>query len=370
MRKTVVNALKKPFTAVMIALIIGFAVGAITLAAGGYDPGRGYGLLFTGIFSSTRRMMQVLVNAVPIIMTGLAVSFAGKTGLFNIGADGQFILGQVSGAVLGYYVPLPPILHPIFILLCAFAIGGMYASFAAYLKNRFGIHEVISTIMLNWIAYYFMNFVVNMKSVKVPGTQHSPEIRDTAKITFYSREFRTTAEGEALLSRHPWLESLVKTDAGYAILIMIAVALFLWIILKYTRIGFELRAVGYNYYAAEFSAMPVKRNALLSMFISGGTAALGGAMLVMSTAHFISMLGASEGYGWDGISVALIAGNNPIGCIFAGLLFSGLKLGGAEIQSRMGAPTEIINIMIGALVLCIAFAPALPRLASRLEGRK
>ncbi len=370
MRKFVVKALKKPFTAVLIAIVVGFAIGAITLGIGGYDPARGFSLLFTGIFSSSRRVMQVLVNAVPIIMTGLAVSFAVRTGMFNIGADGQFIMGQVTGAILGYYVPMPPILHPIFIMLCAFVVGGIYGSFAAFLKNRFGIHEVISSIMLNWIAYYFMNFIVNMKSVKVPGSQHSPEILDSAKITFFTREFRTTAEGEAFIAKHPWLESVVRTDAGYAILVMIAVTFLLWVILKYTRIGFELRAVGYNYYAAEFSAMPVKRNALLSMFISGGTAALGGAMLVMSTSYFITMLGATEGYGWDGISVALIAGHHPLGCLFSGILYSGMKLGGTEIQSRMGAPTEIINIMIGALVLCIAFAPALPRLAERLEGKE
>ncbi len=370
MRKFITRALKKPFTAVLIALLIGFAIGAVTLALGGFDPGRGYSLLFTGMFANTRRIAQVFVNAVPIVMTGLAVSFAVRTGMFNIGADGQFILGQVTGAILGYYVPLPPIIHPLFIMLCAVAAGGLYGAFAAYLKNRFGIHEVISSIMLNWIAYYFMNFIVNIKSVKVPGSQHSPEIWDSAKINFFSREFRTTAEGEALLTKHPWLESLIRTDAGYALLVMIVVTLLLWLVLKYTRIGFELRAVGYNYYAAEFSAMPVKRNALLSMFISGGTAALGGAMLVLSTSYFITMLGATEGYGWDGISVALIAGNHPIGCIFAGLLYSGLKIGGTEIQSRMGAPTEIINIMIGVLVLCIAFAPALPRLAERLEGRE
>lgn len=369
MKSILIRALKKPITAVLLAIAVGFIIGAITLALGGFNPGRGFSLLFTGVFSSSRRMMQVLVNAVPIVMTGLAVSFASRTGLFNIGADGQFIMGQVTGAILGYYVPMPAIIHPLFILVSAFAIGGIYGSFAAWLKNRFGIHEVISTIMLNWIAYYFMNFVVNMKSVKVPGSQHSPEILDTAKITFFSREFRTTAEGEAFLAKYPWLESVVRTDAGYAIIIMLLMTLALWIILKYTRIGFELRAVGYNFYAAEFSAMPVRRNALLSMFIAGGTAALGGAMLVMSTSHFISMLGATEGYGWDGISVALIAGNHPIGCLFAGLLYSGLKLGGTEIQSRLGAPTEIINIMIGVLVLCIAFAPALPRLAERLERK-
>ena len=370
MRRFFVKVLKKPFSGVLIALIIGFIVGAITLAVGGFNPATSYGLMFTGIFLNTRRVMQVLINAVPIIMTGLAVAFAGKTGLFNIGADGQFIIGQVAGAILGYYVPMPGILHPIFIMLCAFAIGGLYASFAAFLKTKFGIHEVISTIMLNWIAYYFMNFIINMKSVKVPGSQHSPEIRDTAKITFFSREFRTSEAGEALIAKHPWLDSIVRADAGFAILIMIVVAILLWLILKYTRIGFELRAVGYNYYAAEFSAMPVKRNALLSMFVSGGVAALGGAMFVMTTPYYISMLGSTEGYGWDGIAVALIAGNNPIGCIFAGLLFSGLKFGGSEIQSRLGAPTEIINIMIGVLVLCIALVPALPRLAERLEGKE
>ena len=183
--------------------MVGFAIGAITLGIGGYNPARGFSHLFTGIFSSSRRVMQVLVNAVPIIMTGLAVSFATRTGMFNIGADGQFIMGQVTGAILGYYVPMPAILHPLFIMVCAFVVGGLYASFAAFLKNRFGIHEVISSIMLNWIAYYFMNFIVNMKSVKVPGSQHSPEILDSAKITFFAREFRTTAEGEAFIAKHP-----------------------------------------------------------------------------------------------------------------------------------------------------------------------
>lgn len=370
MRKWLARALKRPFSAIVLALIVGFIVGAVALAIGGYDPVRGYKYLFTGVFSSSNRMMQVLIDAVPITFTGLAVAFAGKTGLFNIGADGQFTLGQIAGAVIGFYVPMPPILHPIFILLCAFAVGGLYAGFAAWLKNRFGIHEVISTIMLNWIAYYFMVFIVNMKSVKVPGTQHSPEILNSAKINFFSREFKTTEEGSEFIAKHPWLKSFVTTDAGYAIIIMIAVAVLLWVILRYTRIGYELRAVGYNRYAAEFSAMPVKRNALLSMFISGGVAAMGGALLVMSTSYYITMLGSSEGYGWDGISIALIAGNNPIGCIFAGLLYSGLKFGGLEIQSRMRAPTEIINIMIGVLVLCIALAPALPRLAERLDRKE
>ncbi|HNZ63053.1 MAG TPA: ABC transporter permease, partial [Bacillota bacterium] len=328
MRKLIVKALKKPFTAVVFALIVGFILGTVALAVGGYDPVRAYNYLFTGVFSSTNRMMQVLVDAVPIIFTGLAVAFAGKTGLFNIGADGQFILGQITGAVIGYYVPMPPVLHPVFILLCAFTIGGVYAGLASWLKNRFGIHEVISTIMLNWIAYYFMIFIVNMKSVKVPGSQHSPEILSSAKINFFSREFRSTEEGMSFVDKYPLLKPFVQTDAGYAIILMIGVSVLLWVILKYTRLGYELRAVGYNRFAAEFAAMPVKRNAILSMFISGGVSATGGALLVMSTSYYITMLGASEGYGWDGIAVALIAGNHPIGCIFAGLLYAGLKFGG------------------------------------------
>lgn len=370
MRQFFAKVLKKPIAAVIVALIVGFIVGAIVLAAGGYPPGESYGLMFKGVFMNTNRMMQVLVNAVPIIFTGLGVAFAGKTGLFNIGAEGQFILGQITGAILGYYVPMPPILHPIFIILCAFAIGGLYAAFAAFLKTKFGIHEVISTIMLNWIAYYFMIFIVNMKSVKVPNSQHSPEILTTARVNFYDKSFRSTEEARQLVAEKPWLKPFVQTDAGYAIIIMLVVAVLLWVILKYTRIGFELRAVGYNRHAAEFSAMPVRRNSLLSMFIAGGVAALGGVLHVMSTSYYITMLGSTEGYGWDGISVALIASYHPIGCIFAGLLYSALKFGGSEIQSRLGAPTEIINIMIGALVLSIALAPAFPRLAERLERKE
>ena len=102
--------------AVVLALIIGFIIGTLALALGGYDPVKGFSYMFTGVFSSTNRIMQVIVDSVPIAMTGLAVAFAGRTGLFNIGAEGQFILGQITGAVIGFYVPMPPILHPLFII--------------------------------------------------------------------------------------------------------------------------------------------------------------------------------------------------------------------------------------------------------------
>lgn len=363
------NILRKPIVAIVLAILLGVIVGAFVFIMAGFNPIEAYGIMVKEIITKPKNMSQVVVNAVPLIFTGLAFSFTSQAGLFNIGIEGQFVLGALTGALAGYYLPLPSVVHPIVILGLAFLVGGIWGSVAGVLKSKFGIHEVISTIMLNWIAHYFNNFIVNLPSIKVPGTVHSPKILDTAKITFFSTEWRRSEAGREFILNNPTLGDIVRTDIGFGIILAIIFAIILWFVLNHTNKGFEVRAVGKNKNAAEFSGISVEKNTVFTMFIAGGVAALGGAILVMTSTESVSVLSAQEGYGWDGMSVALIGNTSPLGVLPAGVLFAGMRLGGGLVQSQLGAPTEIINIIIGVIVLAIAVATLLPRIADIIHKK-
>lgn len=365
-----IKLLKKPVVAIFLSILLGVVVGGIVFVIAGFNPIESYFVMIKDVIFNPRNLAQVVVNSVPLIFTALAFSFTSQAGLFNIGIEGQFVFGALTAAMVGAFLPLPKVIHPIVILICAFIIGGLWGALSGLLKAKFGIHEVISTIMLNWIAHYFNNFVVNLPSVKVPATLHSKEIMDTAIIKFFSTEWRRSEAGREFIMEHPILGDIVRSDLGFGVFIAIIVAIILWFVLKHTTKGYEVRAVGLNKDAAEFSGIPVEKNIVFTMFISGAVAALGGAILVMTTSEYVSVLAAQEGYGWDGMSVALIGNTNPIGVLPAGLFFAALRLGGNAVQSRLGAPTEIINIIIGVIVLAIAAATLLPRFADNLLKKR
>lgn len=367
MRKFAVKAFEKPMTSIVISVLAGFIVGAAVLAVAGYSPVSSYAAMFAGIFQKPKYMAQIIINSVPIILTGLSVAFAYQTGLFNIGAEGQYIIGTITAATLGYLLPLPPIVHPAFVLLAAFLLGGMYGGLAGWLKTKFGIHEVISTIMLNWTALYLNNFVLTLPGIKKPGAQASYEILPNARLRILS-EWKRTAAGRDFIREHSILGDILRTDIHLGIIFALAAVAVIWYFLNRTTKGYELRAVGAGPFAAEFAGISVGKNTIAAMFIAGGTAALGGALQIMGTNSFrISVLAAHEGYGWDGLSVSLIANNNPIGVLFSGVLFSALKYGGGSIQSLIGAPSEVINIMIGTIVFCVALRSVFPMIAENLK---
>ena len=184
-------------------------------------------------------------------------------------------------------------------------------------------------------------------------------------------EWKLSDQGLETLRNVPWLyDFLVKTDVNIAFIVAILVAVAIWFVLYRSKLGFELRAVGFNRDAAEFAGMPVERNTVLAMVIAGGISGLAGALMITGIQpHCISTLAAFENYGFNGFSVALIAGSSPIGCIFAGLLFGGLLYGGTSVQMAVGAPTDIINIMIGTIVFFVALARVVTLIAERLEKR-
>lgn len=336
-----------------LSILLGLLVGAIVLIISGNSPIEAYGAMIEGIIGKPKYIAWTIIKATPYILTGLSIAFAFKTGLFNIGAEGQFIIGALVATVVGYSINLPAIIHiPLTIILAGLA-GGLWGSIAGFLKSKFGINEVIATIMLNWIAFYLSNFMVSSSFISVPNSEASVNIQDSASIGI------------------DWLKGLVgpATSVNWGIIISIVLVFAIWFILTKTTLGFELRAVGHNKDAAEYAGIDVGKSILKSMAIAGLLAGVAGAIQVMGVTHNITVLAAQEGYGFDGIAVALIANSNPIGVIFSGLLFGAFKYGGIKMQS-VGAPSEVINIVIGSIVFFIALSNGLRMLYIKMKQKK
>lgn len=366
----IADLLKKQITSTIIAILCGFVVVSILLAMTGYNPSEALGILFDGIFSKPKYISQVIIKATPIILTGVSVAFAFKVGLFNIGAEGQYIIGTVAATVTGLIFDFHPIIQVPLVVLSGVCAGGIYGAIVGYLKARFGIHEVITSIMLNWIAFYFSNFVVNLSRFHQPDSTGTYAINESG-FTMFMYAWKRSDEGKAYLMERPALmDVLFKTDVNYGIIIAVLVAVAVSILLKRTAKGFELRSVGFNKDAAEFAGINVGKNILHAMLIAGAIAGLAGALTITGMSpHKISTMGTFENYGFNGLSVSLIAGSSPIGCVFAGLLFAGLLYGGGTLQSTIGAPSEIINIMIGTIVFFVALTKIVPVLADKLIKR-
>lgn len=368
--QTLTKLLKKPITATIISIFLGFLVATVILAIAGYNPFEAFGALFSGMLSRPKYISNVIIKSTPIIMTGIGLAFAFKTGLFNIGAEGQYIAGTIASVIVGSSFDFNPIVQIPLVLISGMIAGALWGSIIGFLKAKFGIHEVITSIMLNWIALYLSNFVVNSQAFHAPNTTASYTVNKSSFIMLLP-DWKLSDEGLATLRKTPWLyDMLVKTDVNFGFLVAILVAVLVSFLLYRSTKGFELRAVGLNRDAAEFSGINVNRNIIQAMLISGAICGLAGALTITGVApHRISQMAAFENNGFNGMAVALIAGSSPIGCIFAGLLFGGLIYGGQSVQAEIGAPTEIINIMIGTIVFFVALTVAIPSLALKLEKR-
>ena len=368
--QTLSKLLKKPITSTIVAILCGFIIASIILAVAGYNPFEAIAVMFQGVFARPKSVVNVIIKATPIILTGLSVGFAFKTGLFNIGAEGQYIVGTIAATIVGISLNLPPILQVPIVILSGVVAGGIFGGIVGFLKAKFGIHEVITSIMLNWIALYLANFIANAAIFHKPNTTGTYQVNRSSFIKLLY-DWKASKEGIAYLRGNSFLSDvLLKTDINFGILVAVALAVFIWFLLYKTTKGFELRAVGFNRNASQFSGINVNKNILQSMLIAGAISGLAGALTITGMApHNISTISVFENNGFNGLSVALIANSSPIGCIFAGLLFSGLLYGGQSIQSEIGAPSEIINIMIGTIVFFVALTKIVPVLAQKLERK-
>ena len=360
-----------PFVLTIIAIILGFGVASVILLLAGFPPAESISTLVHSMVGRPKDISSVIIRSTPIIFTGLGVAFAIKTGLFNIGAEGQYIIGCVVATMVGSMLDFPKPVAVIMVLASAMLVSALYAGFVGILKAKFGIHEVITSIMLNWIALYFSNWICSLDFFHKPGTIGMYPVTDCT-YTMVLPAWKRSEAGQAFLAQHPFLqETLGRTDVNIGFLIAVIAAIFVSYLLNSTKKGYELRAVGLNIHAARFSGIDVNKSIVHAMMISGALCGLGAGLYVTGQSpHTVSTLSAFENVGFNGLSVAFIAFSSPIGCIFAGLLFGGLLYGGAGLQSKVGAPTEIINIVIGVIVFFCALSYLIPRFVDRLDANR
>ncbi|MGG5252887.1 ABC transporter permease [Neobacillus sp. SM06] len=319
----------------LIALLLGILVGTIIMVASGYDPVAAFTALWNGAFGGTYYVGEVIRQVTPYILSGLAVAFAFRVGLFNIGVEGQFIVGWFASVWVGISFDLPKAVLLPLAILASMAAGALWAFIPGLLKARFRVHEVIVTIMMNYIALHVTNYFI--RSVVTNNKDRTPNIPDAASL------------------RSPWLESITDySRLHWGIVLALICLVIMWFFLEKTTRGFELRAVGFNQHAAHYAGMSVNKNIILSMVISGIFAGLAGAMEGLGTFGYVAVKGGFTGVGFDGIAVALLGGNTALGVFFAALLFGVLKVGALNMPLEAGVPNELVDIIIALIVFFVA----------------
>ncbi|MFZ5909083.1 MAG: ABC transporter permease [Chloroflexota bacterium] len=349
--KTASSTMLVPVLAVLTAMLIG----AVVILMAGGNPLYAYLGLFQGAFGSAKAWSETAVWASPYIFAGLAVALAFKGGLFNIGAEGQLALGAVVAAWIGYALPdmlgisLPAIIHlPLAIVLGVLA-GALWAAIPGALKAYTGGHEVINTIMMNYIALNMVSFLLNgpMKD-KSPNNvvARTPEIAEGARIPAIFEGFRI----------------------HWGFVLALVVAAVVWWLLWKTTLGFEIRTVGSNPDAAKYAGINVKRTIILTMALSGFLAGLAGVVEVTGL-NYRHELGFSVGYGFDAIAIALLGKTHPLGVVLAAILFAGMRNGGTRMQFLTQIPVDVISV-IQALILLFVAADAIIRYIYRIRARE
>ncbi len=340
------------FLYTVLAIILGILIGSIILLVSGTNPIEAYKVIFFGAFGKPKYISWTIVKAVPLILTGLSVAFAFNTGLFNIGAEGQYIVGSIGALVVGLLVDLPPVLHGLVALLAGALCGYIWGAIVGILKAKFEVNEVISSIMMNWIGFYLSNYLLSFPILRNIESDNSYSIKNTASIKILGA-WKTSEAGRAFLAHNKFLRDILNPPVNFGIIIAIVAALVIWYILKKTTLGYELRAVGFNDKAAEYGGISINKSIVTSMGIAGILAGLAGAITVLGVSGNIGIMAGQEGYGFDGMAVALIAGNNPLGTIPAALLYAGLTYGGGKLTT-IGTYSEVVKIIVGIMILFIA----------------
>lgn len=337
----------------LIAIGAGFVIGAVFLLIAGISPAVAYGKLFNSIFGKPKYLFWTLIYASPLIFTGLSVAFSFRTGVFNIGAEGQFVVGALTACSLGILVDLPAVIHVPLCIIAAAAAGMIWSLIVGILKVKRGIHEVLSFIMFNWIAFYLSNYVVNLSVIhKEGGGEASKDVLDSARLLF--------PEGLR--------KAFDCSAANWGIVMAILAAVIIWVIIEKTTLGYKLKAVGFNSNGALYAGINADRSVLTALGISGALAGLGGAVQILGMSGRLSQFAGQEGFGFEGITVALIGSSSPIGCIFSGLFYGAMKYGGSKL-SIVKAPSEVVDIIMGCVILFIAISQIFRVLFARF-GKK
>jgi ABC-type uncharacterized transport system permease subunit len=367
----------------LLAFVVALVVGALLIAISdaptrksfGYitdSPGdtfsnawkaisSGYAALFRGAIFNTNSLYSnggvpvfgpisdTLVNAAPLILGGLAVTVAFRAGLFNIGVQGQLVMGAIAAGYVGFAWSMPAGIHLLVALLAGILGGAIWGGLVGILKARSGVHEVISTIMLNYVAVYLLGYLLSVNGFQ---KAHSTEA--------ISRTVQSTARLPHLLG------SNLSLHAGLVLAILAAIGC--WWLLSRSTLGFQLRAVGANAFAARTAGMRINRSYVTVMVISGALAGLVGCSQILGTRSALTV-DVDAGFGFDAITVALLGRGTPFGTVLAGLLFGAFRAGGVVMNTDTTTPSDVVSVIEPVMVLFIA-APALIRGLFRLRAAR
>lgn len=337
---TVAQKIGTPVLSVFLAMVTGSLIVMVT----GGDPVAAFAALWQGAFGNPYQIGETLMRATPIIFTGLAIAYGFRAGLFNIGAEGQLFMGGLAATWLGIALAgLPWFVVVPAMLVAGGLAGAAWAFIPAVLKAKVGAHEVITTMMFSWIARYFVGYLLD-------GPMKAPGPGGTAGTVPWSRMLPVEATLPKFTTLFPFLPA---NNAHVGFLLAVVVAVGVWLLLKYTTVGYEARAVGFNAFAAQNGGISAAWTTVFSLCISGVLAALAGVSEIMGVHHRLSD-SFSAGFGFTGIAVALLAKNHPIGVIPAALLFGGLSAGAGVMQMNANVPDKLVDIVQALVIFFVA----------------
>jgi simple sugar transport system permease protein len=334
-----------PVWAVLGALLIG----AVFIALAGISPVNAYAALMKGAFGSLSGFGITMQKTIPLIFAGLGVAFAFRCGLFNIGGEGQLYIGALFGGVVALtFTGLPaPIMLPA-VLIASFIGGGIWGAIPGLLRAKWKMSEIITTILMNYVGFWFVSFLL-----------HGP-----------LQESRGYYPQSEILPQASWLPMIwpaARVHLGIILALLAAAAVY--VVMWRTTIGYQIRAVGSNPQAAEYSGIPVVRSMVLAMFVSGGLMGLAGAAEILGVQHRLSDF-FSPGYGFDGIAVALLGYTHPVGVVLAAVFFGGLRAGFNAIQRTQGLPLALAQVVQGLTLILVVASVFLPRLRAMLKRKE
>lgn len=336
----------------LIATLLGLIAGALLMFAAGHNAFEGFMYLIQGGTKSLERIGNTIATATPLILSGLSLVFAFRTGLFNIGTPGQMLFGGLCATIVAHTVNLPRPILLVVLIIIAFIGGAVWAAIPGLLKAVFNVHEVVSCIMMNWIGYWIIYYVVR---------DYFPN---------GSKATESLPLADELTLRSSWLSNLFAGSyINLGILVAIIAVIIIAFILNKTTFGYELKAVGYNKHAAAYAGISVNKSVVYSMMIAGGLAGLAGLTQYLGVATNIQ-IGVMPTQGFDGIAVSLLGATTPVGALLAALFFGLLYAGRGYMSVMTEVPPEIADTIIATIIYFAATSILVERVLDKMKSKR
>ena len=333
----------------IMAVLLGLLAGALLMLVMGFNPVEGYSYLFQGGLKNLERIGNTIATATPLMLTGLSVAFAFKTGLFNIGTPGQMLFGGFCSIAVGLSLDLPKMILVPIVVVAGIIGGALWATVPGFLKAKFNVHEVVSSIMMNWVAYWLVYYMVPLYF----------------KGEFLETESRMLTENATL--KVEWLSGIFKGSyINLGIFLALIAVVIIWFVLNKTVLGYELKAGGFNRFGAEYAGMPVNRNIVVSMMIAGALAGLAGVIQYTGNAN-IMQIGVMPSQGFDGIAVALLGASSPIGVVFSSLFFGILYVGKGFMNAAVKVPPELADTIMATIIYFAATSMIMDKVIKKIK---